>query len=75
MHYIPLKEDLFSPDLGYYQSFGICALERQGDVWREMARISDVSVDPRMVSRLCEKCNRGGLALVHLRDVVEDFIG
>lgn len=74
MQYIPLKEDLYSADIGNYQTFGILAFDQIGDEWREVARISDVSVDLQFVADLCARCNEGQLSPIHLRDVVEDAL-
>ena len=74
MHYIPLKEELSSVELGNYQTFAICAYARIGNEWCEVARVSDVSADLSFVTALCDRCNRGQLSPLHLRDVVEDAL-
>ena len=74
MCYIPFREELWSADLGRYQTFGICAYAKIEGGWREVIRLSDVSVDLAFVTALCERCNRGQLSPLHLRDVVEDAL-
>ena len=37
--------------------------------------IRDVSSNKEKITRLVNECNRLGLSPIHLRDVVEDFIG
>ena len=44
----------------------------QGDEWREVQKISDVSVELDFVAALCDKCNVGQLSPIHLLDVVLD---
>lgn len=69
--YIPVKEDLFSRELGHYISFGIEALEH-GSLCR---RISDISTDEDFVAALARKCTSGQLDPIHLLDVIEDSLG
>ena len=68
--YIPIKEVLFSFDLGYYCSFGIEVFE-EGVL---CMKISDVSPDECMVSTLASLCTSEQLEPIHLYDVIEDFL-
>ena len=53
---------------------GICygiAAENGGEV---LDMVCDITSDWDEISNLVDKCNRNKLSLVHMRDVVEDFI-
>ena len=39
-----------------------------------VASVHDVTADRQALSKLVETCNRLGLSLLHLNDVVEDFL-
>ena len=39
-----------------------------------VASVHDITADRRALSELVETCNRLGLSLLHLNDVVEDFL-
>lgn len=42
---------------------------------RKLCQIADITADRGSLERLVEICNREGLSLCHLYDVVEDFLG
>ena len=69
--YIPVKESLFSQELGSYCSFGMEVIEN-GVLH---SKISDVSTDENFVAALARKCTAGELDPVHLPDVIEDSLG
>lgn len=71
LQYIPVREELCSPELGTYVSYGIRAISASGE---EAAFVSDVSLDFAFVQKLADLCTSGQLSPIHLRDVVEDFI-
>lgn len=71
LQYIPVKEELCTPELGTYVSYGIRAVLASGE---EAASVSDVSTDLAFVQRLATLCTLGQLSPIHLRDVVEDII-
>ncbi|MBQ7337369.1 MAG: hypothetical protein IJW40_02830 [Clostridia bacterium] len=72
IRYLPFKERLWQDEVGFYDTYGIRALDESGSC---VALISDVSTDEPTVVALCDKCTRGQLAPLHLYDVVEDFLG
>lgn len=39
-----------------------------------VASVHDITADKQALSELVELCNRLGLSLMHLNDVVEDFL-
>ncbi len=73
--YLPIEEQLSTPDLGRYRSFGIAAFQVLEGRWEKKAFASDVSADEVFVSRLAQRCTQAQLNPIHLRDVVEDTIG
>ena len=69
--YIPIEEELCTPELGLYRSFGIRVKNESGET---VAVLSDISTDREMVWDIAERCTSGGLAPEHLRDVVLNWI-
>jgi len=69
--YIPVKESLFSRELGSYCSFGMEVMENGA----LHSQISDVSTDENFVAELANHCTEGQLDPVHLPDVMEDSLG
>lgn len=55
-----------------YTTYGIRAVDGQG---KTAMIFPDIDVDKASVQRLVDKCNEGELRLIHLRDVLEDYIG
>lgn len=72
--YIPITEKLYMPEVGVYTSFGILALKRSNSGWKCCKIVSDVSTDYRSVFILTRCCNNGHLNVIHLSDVIEDFL-
>ena len=73
--YLPIKEQLYSPYLGQYHSFGIAAFEICNGRREQVAFISDVSTDEAFAERLAKRCTDAQLDPVHLKDVALDSIG
>lgn len=61
----------FAAERGFVDTYGIAAY-RKG---RKLCQIADITADRSSLERLVEICNREGLSLCHLYDVVEDFLG
>lgn len=72
--YISVSEELSSPILGQYHSFGIAAQKAVAGHWQDVCRVSDVSTDPVFVENLAARCTAGQLEPVHLLDVIEDAL-
>lgn len=72
--YIPVEEQLTSPYVGAYRSFGIAVFRITAQRRQKLAFISDVSTDEAVTSLIACRCTREQLEPVHLRNVVEDFI-
>ena len=55
-------------------AFGIAAVVEYNGVTTVLESISDISSDAKAVKRLVRLCNRHQLSLIHLMDVVSDFL-
>ena len=55
-------------------SFGIAAIEEYDGVTTILESISDLSSNLKSIERLVDICNNLQLDLIHLRDVVNDFL-
>lgn len=71
--YLPVKQQLFHPDIGSYATYGIVAIPVLGRK-RKNCFVSDVSVSFTKVAALTLRCNFGRLDPAQLKDVVEDFL-
>lgn len=69
--YFPFPESLQSDEFGAYISFGIKVFDSSG---REIASVSDVSVNKEFVADLCRRCTLYQLYPIHLYDVIEDHL-
>lgn len=69
--YVVVQEDLFSPEIGHYHSFGICAINERGE---RAAFVSDVSTNRNVAAEIASRCTAGQLDPKHLSDVVLNFI-
>ncbi len=69
MKYKLFRECLLDENGNKYTTYGIKAVEKG----RTVSKVSDVGCNWISVLRLCRKCNRLKLDIVHLQDVAEDF--
>lgn len=72
--YRPHKESLYSPFLGNYVSYALCAYNGAVGAQSLLQEVSDVSTDFRFVSGLAQLCTEHQLEPTHLMDVVEDTL-
>ena len=72
IRYRPFIEERQDADLGAYLSFGIRAIDEQGNIVKE---IHDVSTRLAFAASLCKRCTINELDPIHLKDVIEDSIG
>ena len=72
--YISVSEELSSPYLGRYRSFGIAAQREAAGHGQVECKVSDVSTDPVFVENLAARCTAGQLEPVHLMDIIEDAL-
>ncbi len=68
--YKVIKEKIINENGEKYISYGIAAYENK----REVARISDITPSRSELVRLVGKCNKNQAELVHLHDIIEDFL-
>ena len=68
--YIPVRETLYSRELGIYVTYGI----RVCTASEEIAFVHDVSTDREIARRLAKKCTEHQLLPTHLRDLLEDLL-
>lgn len=55
-------------------SCGIAAYTSDEGIVSQAAAVHDITSDRQALAGLVEKCNRLQLSLVHLNDIVEDFL-
>ncbi|MCI8441549.1 MAG: hypothetical protein HFG27_03340 [Provencibacterium sp.] len=72
--YLPVKEELHSPELGCYRSFGIAAFWVSDGRMKRMEFVSDVSTLETVVSLLACRCTKNQLYPLHLLNVIEDVL-
>lgn len=70
--YLSVSEELFSPELGAYHSFGIAVQRKTAAGWQTIETISDIAADAALVEDLAARCTAEQLEPVHLPDVIED---
>ena len=73
MKYIVLKNTYINGD-AIRVGYGIAAVEAYDGVTTVLESIDDISPDIAPVERLVELCNLHKLEVVHLKDVVDDFL-
>ena len=72
--YLPVKEELYAPELGRYCSFGLTVLWVTETRIEKVASISDISTLETTVFLLACRCTRLQLYPAHLKDIVEDAL-
>lgn len=72
--YISVPEELSTPELGQYRSFGIAVQREVAGCWQPICHVSDISTDPAFVENLAMLCTAEQLEPVHLPDVIEDAL-
>ena len=71
--YQKFKENLSSPYIGKYVSFGIVVFYILYKQKTELLRISDISVDEEKVENISELCTQEQLDPIHIYDIIEDY--
>ena len=66
------RDNLFHEDVGYYQSYGIDAVDASSN--NIIRSVKDISVDMESVKSLVECCNRLHLDVVQLDEIVADHV-
>jgi len=73
-YYRSFQEQLSTPEVGAYTTFGIAAFRSSDRKQDRLFSISDVSLDKHRVEELAALCTRLQLHPTHLQDVVEDAL-
>lgn len=68
--YQPVQEEK-EIEGGAYTTYGIRVLDYEQ---KELLAISDISLDEQRVVSLCQLCNQEKLDILHIMDVIEDFL-
>ena len=66
------KDKLFLKDVGFYSAYGIDAFEVVSST--PTRSIPDISLEKEPLEKLIHLCNCLDLDIIHLDDVVEDFL-
>ena len=69
--YSVVCEEIESEYIGKYVSYGI-EVSREG---KTVCRVSDVSTDRDEIEELVRLCEAEELSVLHIYDVIEDFLG
>ncbi len=73
MTFYQLRKDiLYQQDAGDYTSYGIDAFNSQSNVL--IRSIPDISLEKELLKNLISLCNDLQLDIIHLDDVVDDFL-
>ncbi len=66
------KDNLFHQNIGNYSSYGIDAVNEISAL--PVRSISDISTEKEPLENLIYLCNKLHLDIIHLDDVIEDFL-
>ena len=72
--YQTLQETLWSPEIGNYTSYAVCAYEREHGIDILLSYTSDVFLNKEEAELFVTMCNRCKLSLIHLPDAIEDAL-
>lgn len=72
VQYQKTKDSLFHVDTGAYIAYGIIAIDVKN--YSKLSCFSDVSLEETTVDELVLLCNEEALELLHLADVIHDFL-
>lgn len=56
---------------GTKEVYGISAYDENG---AEIFTMNDITCDGEALKELIDVCNRSGLSIVHIRDIINDFV-
>lgn len=70
--YDVIKESFIDEDGNVYEGYGILI---KNDLNEEIMRISDITTNRNNIEILANRCNEGAASLIHIFDIIEDFIG
>lgn len=72
--YLPIQNEIFSPDIGKYRTFGLRVLRIQDGEDQEIMILPDVSTDFSFTLRLASLFTEKQLDPLHLLDVLCDLL-
>lgn len=73
MIYFKLRSDkLFHEDCGDYLSYGMDIFDRRNDLL--IRSIPDISVQRTALEQLIMQCNKSCVDIIHIDDIIEDFL-
>lgn len=72
--YLPVENEVHSPYIGQYRTFGLRVLRSEKEVDTEVMTLPDVSTDFDFTLRLASLFTRKQLDPLHLLDVLEDIL-
>lgn len=72
--YLPIENELSSPCIGPYRTFGLRVLRSEDGEDEEVMVLPDVSTDFAFTLRLASLFTRKQLSPLHLLDVLEDLL-
>lgn len=72
--YLPIQNELFSPEIGTYRAFGLRVLRVRDGRDEEVMILPDVSTDFSFTLRLASLFTEKQLDPIHLVDVLLDLI-
>ena len=69
-------EEIYSSSCSSRRSYGIAVYsDSPGDGFATvLASVNDISSDREKLEKLVEICNRAELSMIHLNDVIDDFL-
>lgn len=72
--YLPVQNELFSPEIGTYHAFGLRVLKVHGEKDEEIMILPDVSTDFSFTLRLASLFTEKQLDPIHLVDTLLDLL-
>lgn len=72
--YLPIQNEIFSPEIGKYRTFGLRVLRTRDGEDQEIMILPDVSTDFSFTLRLASLFTEKQLDPLHLLDVLYDII-
>lgn len=64
----------YDDEIASRESFGVACVQVNGKEFVVIKTISDITQSRTAIENLVDLCNRFELSIVHLKDVVEDFL-
>lgn len=74
IRYLPFENEVSSPYIGTYRTFGLRVLQSRDGFEDEIMLLPDISTDFSLVLRLAALFTRKQLNPIHLLDVLEDLL-